>query len=92
MNKTFYTTRTVMETLDFKLLTNIAAIISSLTGEVDYLQVFHIKGNTMVHSQEVPEMRYEYTLSKKYEDCKIFAIRTDEEKKSYWTIMYAEEY
>jgi hypothetical protein len=92
MKDKFYTTKAIAETLDMRLLINIQTLISSMGSSADYLQVFQVEGDKLIHSQEVPEIRHEYTLSKKYKDCKIFAIRTEEEKNTYWTILYSYEY
>ena len=92
MNDKFYTTKAIAETLDMRLLINIQTLICSMGKDTDYLQVFTIEGDKLTHSQEVPEYSQEYRLHKKYKDDKIFAIRTDEEKRSYWTIMFCYEY
>ena len=92
MKEKFYTTKAIAETLDMRLLINIQALVSSMGSKADYLQIFRIEGNKLIHSQEVPETNYEYRLNKKYSDCKIFAIRTEDEKSTYWTIMFADEY
>lgn len=88
----FYTTKHISETLDLKVLIKIYELITRMSGEIDYLQVFDIEDDLLIHSQEIPQYKMEYPLGKKYSDCKIFAIRTEEEDRSYWTVMYAEEY
>lgn len=92
MNKKFYVTKEVNERLDIKIVIYIQTIIATMEVEIDYLQVFDISRNILTHSQEVPEYEMEYRLSKKYEDERLFCIRTDEEKKSYWTLMFSSEY
>lgn len=93
MNEKFYVTNGINENLDMRIVIYIQTLIATMEMvEIDYLQVFDISGNTLIHSQEVPEYTKEYRLSKKYEDEKIFCIRTTEEKSSYWTIMFASEY
>lgn len=92
MNNKFYVTKEVNERLDMKIVIYIQTIIATMEVEIDYLQVFDISGNILTHSQEVPEYEREYRLSKKYEDERLFCIRTDEEKKSYWTLMFSSEY
>lgn len=92
MKENFYTTKAIAETLDMRLLINIQTLIASMEKDSDYLQIFTIEGDKLTHSQEVPEYSKEYRLHKKYKDEKIFAIRTEEEKRSYWTIMFCSEY
>jgi len=92
MKEKFYTTKAVAETLDINLLINIQTLIFTMEVDTDYLQSFNIEGNKLTHSQEIPEYSKEYRLSKKYKDEKIFVIRTEEEKHSYWTIMFCYEY
>ena len=92
MNKKFYVTKEVNERLDIKIVIYIQTMIATMDVEIDYLQVFDISGNILTHSQEVPEYEREYRLSKKYEDERLFCIRTDEDKKSYWTLMFSSEY
>ena len=92
MKEKFYTTKTIAETLDMRLLINIQTLIASMGNDADYLQVFTIEGDKLTHSQEIPEYSKEYRLHKKYKDDKIFAIRTEDEKSTYWTIMFADEY
>jgi hypothetical protein len=92
MKDKFYTTKTIAETLDMRLLINIQTLISSMGSSADYLQVFQVESDKLIHSQEVPEYSKEYRLHKKYKDYKIFAIRTKEEKSTYWTILYSYEY
>jgi hypothetical protein len=92
MKENFYITKAIAETLDMRLLINIQTLIASMGSDADYLQVFTIEGDKLTHSQEIPEYSQEYRLHKKYKDEKIFAIRTEEEKRSYWTIMFCSEY
>ncbi len=88
----FYITKGVYETLDMRIITYIQTLIKSMDIEVDYLQVFSISDNVLIHTQEVPEYIKEYTLSKEYRDEKLFCIRTEEENSNYWTLMLAHEY
>ena len=92
MKEKFYTTKTIAETLDMRLLINIQTLIASMGNDADYLQIFTIEGDKLTHSQEILEYSKEYRLHKKYKDDKIFAIRTEEEKSTYWTVMYSYEY
>lgn len=87
-----YVTNNINQSLDLRVLTFITGEISHMDKTVDYLQVFDIEGETLTHSSEKPEYTKVYPLGRKYNDCKIFAIRTQEEKRSYWTVLYAEEY
>ena len=87
-----YVTNNINQNLDLRILTFITEQISHMDKKVDYLQVFDLEDEKLTHSSEVPEYKKVYPLGKKYGDCKIFAIRTDETKRSYWTVMYAEEY
>ncbi|GLI57314.1 hypothetical protein PM10SUCC1_28280 [Propionigenium maris DSM 9537] len=88
----FYITKNVGDSLDGKLLIYIQSLIESMNVEKDYLQVFEISGNTLTHSQEEPEYSKEYKLNEKYENGKLFCIRTAEEESSFWTLMFAYEY
>lgn len=92
MKEKFYVTKGINENLDMRLVIYIQTILATMEVEVDYLQVFHISGNTLIHSQEVPEYTRKYRLSKKYSDEKLFCIRTTEKKNRYWTLMFAHEY
>jgi len=87
-----YVTNNINQNLDLRILTFITDQISHMDKKVDYLQVFDLEDEKLTHSSEAPEYKKVYPLGKKYGDCKIFAIRTDEIKRSYWTVMYAEEY
>ncbi len=92
MNQEFYMTKEISENLDKKLLMLIHKIILKMKGEVDYLQVFKVEEGKLTHTQEVPVYRRIYPLSQKHESCTIFAIRTEEKDRSYWTLLYAHEY
>lgn len=92
MKDKFYVTREINESFDMRLINNIQTLIDTLEVDTDYLQVFDLSGNTLIHSQEEPEYSKEYQLSKKYKDGKLFCIRTDEENSRYWTLMFAHEY
>ena len=92
MQEKFYVTKGINEGLDMRLIFYIQALIDTMEVEQDYLQVFSISGDILVHTQEEPNYKKEYRLSKKYKDDRLFCIRTDEEKGSFWTLMYANEY
>ena len=64
MKEKFYTTKAIAETLDMRLLISIQALVSSMGSKADYLQIFRIEGNKLIHSQEVPETNHEYRLNK----------------------------
>ncbi len=92
MKEKFYVTKRINERLDMRLIFYIQTLIDTMEVEHDYLQVFSISGNILIHTQEEPNYQKEYRLSKKYKDDRLFCIRTDEEKGSFWTLMYASEY
>ena len=92
MTRDFYVTKSVLETLDLGLITEIDAAICSVPMDLDYLQVFDVSGDRLIHTQEVPKYSREYLLDEKYSDCKLFVIKTKEKNMSYWTVMYADEY
>ena len=92
MCRDFYVTKSVLDTLDLSLITKIDVAICSVTTEVDYLQIFQVIGDKFIHSQEIPEYTREYLLDEKHEDCKLFVIKTEEQNRRYWTVMYANEY
>lgn len=87
-----YSTNNIIQNLNFRILTFITDQISNIRKTADYLQVFEVKGDTLIHSSEKPKYEKNYPLGRKYDDCKIFAMRTDELKRSYWTVMFAEDY
>ena len=90
-----HVTKGVRETLNCKLLLLIYNIIENLPRkieEVDYLQVFDIQGNKLVHHQEVPEYRKEHELDFEIRDMKLFAVRQGEGEDSHWVVMYSDEY
>ncbi len=92
MKEKFYVTKKINERLDMRLIFYIQTLIDTMEVEHDYLQVFSISGNILIHTQEEPNYQKEYRLNKKYKDDKLFCIRTDKEKESLWTLMYANEY
>ncbi len=92
MRENFYVTKGVNERLNIRLVIYIQTLIDTLEVEKDYLQIFDISGDKLIHTQEEPSYKREYRLSKKHKNEKLFCIRTDEENRSYWTLMYASEY
>lgn len=92
MKEEFYVTKGINEKLDIRMVIYIQTLIETMEVEKDYLQVFNISDDTLIHTQEEPDYRKEYRLSKKYKDEKLFCIRTKDINSSYWTLMYANEY
>lgn len=93
-----YMTRNVYENLDLRLLMSIGTllnnkILKSEKKDIDYLQIFEIKDNKLIHRQEEPKRSEEYILKGKFNNVKIWAVQnTDLYKNTYWTIMLPEEY
>ena len=57
MKEKFYTTKAIAETLDLKLLINIQTIIAAMDSNMDYLQIFNIQGDKLIHTQEVLQIK-----------------------------------
>lgn len=93
-----YMTKNIYENLDLRLLTSITAllnnkILKSEKKEMDYLQIFEIKDNKLIHRQEEPEQSEEYILKGKFNDIKIWAVQNiDLDERTYWTVMFPSEY
>lgn len=89
-----YVTRGVMENLEIPIQIFLWDLIDRLDGEKDYLQVFELKqiGEDrirIIHRQEVPEYRREYTIKGTIETkVKLFAIDSGE----YSTLLESSEY
>ena len=91
----FYVTKHIRETLSCKLLLYIYRLIEELSQEVeevDYLQVFDIHGDMLLHHQEVPEYRKEYKLEFEVNDMKLFVVRQGDGEECQWIVMYSDEY
>lgn len=91
----FYVTKQLKETLECRLLLYIYNLIEGMekeVDEVDYLQVFDIDGNKLIHHQEVPEYRKEHRLEFQGGNMKIFAVRQGSGENSHWVVMYSDEY
>jgi len=91
----FYVTRRLKETLECRLLLYIYKLIEGLAEkveEVDYLQVFDIEGNKLIHHQEVPEYRKEHRLGFYAGNMKLFAVRQENGENCHWVVMYSDEY
>ena len=55
--------------------------------------IINDNNNQLINSQEEPEKSEIYNLAYKFkEKIKIWAIKSEEEAKKYWTIMFPEEY
>lgn len=89
-----YVTRGVMDSLEIPIQIFLWEIIDKLEGEKDYLQVFELKqiGEDrikIIHSQEVPGYRREYTIKGTIGTrLKLFAIDSGE----YSTLLESSEY
>lgn len=91
---TIYLTRKISSKLNKYLLEKIISIIKEKdNSKIDYLQIFEVNNNQLINSQEEAEKTEIYNLAYKFkEKIKIWAIKTEEEAKKYWTIMFPEEY
>ena len=93
-----YMTRHISENLDLRLLTSVMAllnnkILKTREEDLDYLQIFEIKNNKLIHSQEQPKQSKEYNLVGNFKDTKVWAVRGEDERVGeYWTIMFPEDY
>lgn len=91
-------TKGIWENLDLRLLITVSILleqkISKLTKEdIDYLQIFEIKNNKLVHRQEVPEQSEEYILKGNFKNTKIWVVRNEDINfNETWKIMFPEEY
>ncbi|ALF21082.1 DUF960 domain-containing protein [Fusobacterium animalis] len=91
---TIYLTRKISSKLNKYLLEKIISIIKEKdNSKIDYFQIFEVNNNQLINSQEKPEKSEIYNLAYKFkEKIKIWAIKSEEEAKKYWTIMFPEEY
>lgn len=87
-------TQKVAVNLNRYLLEKIIRILREKDKNTDYLQVFEIKENQLINSQEVPPQINTYNLMCKFkENIKIWAIENyDKEIGRCWTILFPEEY
>ena len=68
-------------------------ILKNYQIEYRIFQIFEVNNNQLINSQEKPEKSEKYNLAYKFkEKIKIWAIKSEEETKKYWTIMFPEEY
>ncbi len=91
---TIYLTRKISSKLNKYLLEKIISIIKEKdNSKIDYFQIFEVNNNQLINSQEEPEKSEIYNLVYKFkEKIKVWAIKSEEETKKYWTIMFPEEY
>lgn len=91
---TIYLTRKISSKLNRYLLEKIISIIKEKDNlKIDYLQIFEVNNNQLINIQEEPEKTEIYNLAYKFkEKVKIWAIKSEEQAKKYWTIMFPEEY
>ena len=93
-----YMTRNISENLDLRILTSVMALLNNKVlktkkEDMDYLQIFEINNNKLIHSQEQPKQSKEYNLAGHFKDIKVWAVRGEDEKSGeYWTIMFPEDY
>lgn len=89
-------TRRIANELNKYLLEKIISILRKKENEknIDYLQIFEVKGDELINSQEVPEIKKSYKLVYKFkENIKIWAVESiDKELGRCWTILFPEEY
>ena len=91
-------TKGIGENLDLRLLITVSILleekISKLPKEdIDYLQIFEVKNNKLLHRQEVPEQSEEYILQGNFKNIKIWAVRNEDINfNETWKIMFPEEY
>ena len=78
-NKLF-TTRAVKEELPPELICLIIKLTQDLYKEtqVDYLQIFKIRNNILIHKQEIPEYRKGYKLPISVKICKLLFVDSGE--------------
>ena len=93
-----YLTKSIKERLDLRLLIGITKllknkILNCKEEDLDYLQIFEVKNNRLIHRQEEPEKSEEYILNGKFNNAKVLAVQgMDREIGKYWTIMFPEDY
>lgn len=92
------TTTSIANELDLRILSKIIQLLKTKDleknyNEIDYLQVFEIKDNKIINTQEIPEAKVEIPLNMNItKSLKIFAIRDFFKNKTIWTIMFSDEY
>lgn len=92
------TTESIANELDLRILSKIIQLLKIKDleknyNEIDYLQVFEIKDNKIINTQEIPEAKVEIPLNINItKSLKIFAIRDFFKNKTIWTIMFSDEY
>lgn len=92
------TTESIANELDLRILSKIIQLLKTKNLEgnynkIDYLQVFEIKDNKIINTQEIPEAKVEIPLNMNItKSLKIFAIRDFFKNQTIWTIMFSDEY
>lgn len=94
MSQIIVTQRVAVELNKYLLEKIIAILRKKDIANTDYLQVFEIKEDQLINSQEVPEKVNTYKLMCKFkENIKVWAIENyDKEIGRCWTILFPEEY
>ena len=61
---TIFMTRTVKEEIPWDLILYIVSLVQNMPKdlEIDYLQTIDIQNNILIHKQEKPEYKKEYTI------------------------------
>lgn len=92
--KNIFITNKIYKNLDIRLLVIIISLLkNNKIKNLDYLQIFEIKNNMLIHKQEVPSLLTTYNLEEKFDNIEIWAIQNrDISNKDYWTILYPNEY
>lgn len=92
--KNVFITNKIYINLDIRLLIKIISLLkNSKIKNLDYLQIFELKNNMLIHSQEIPSILFTYNLEEKFDNVEIWAIQNkDILNKDYWTILYPDEY
>lgn len=92
--KNVFITNKIYKNIDVRLLIKIIFLLKNNKFQnLDYLQIFKIKNNTLTHKQEVPFIFTEYSLEEKFDNIEIWTIQNkDILNKDYWTILYPDEY
>lgn len=93
-----YLTKNINEKLDLRILSSITALLKrkihlTKRENLDHFQIFEVKDNKLIHSQEIPEQLEEYDLVGNFKNVKVWAIEgRNKEQGTYWTIMFPEDY
>lgn len=92
--KNIFITNKIYKNLDIRLLVKIISLLkNNKIKNLDYLQIFEIKNNMLIHKQEILSLLTTYNLEEKFDNMKIWAIQNkDISNKDYWTILYPDKY